>query len=1529
MSNNPTNSADLGSAFATVGYVYKPDGMQQFIAGARRGEQAIARLTQAQQTPLNFQSAIGQLHQAQQSLQQIGTSAERVRAILNQRGALGLTEQAQQSREALDRLEHKAESLRAKIASIGIDPAKLRNLLDAEGRVRETVQVRAGDASFAEQQRRILQRDFGRVASPTAADSRFESLLKGAEPGTRLADADDINAAKALVEETARYADELKRVEAQQRALERSSTPDRQSRSIEAATAALREYEQAIERATTAQRQRAQAEQRIAQLEGRTTRLNQAATADPESRASYLAVQAAEQLRVAKERQAAATQTVTQATQQQAAAEARLLAIEERLTGVRQPTTQIRVQDVSDRTLQLETERQRTAELGRQSAELLKQGQLEQAGAQRLSAVASKEANIAAAQQTAAARIGAATQRTEQVRIQTAARVESAEKQAAARIQQAHLAAHARVEAARIQSASRLEAQEKRIAAQQERAARSSQFPLPRTFAGFTGGGIVQALGAAGIVTSLDQVIGKARELAEESTTLAKRAETIAPAYEDAAAKAGVASDELLRKLKDASRGTISETNLQIGANRALITEIVADSQQLADLLTIARERGKRLGVDTQEAFRRIVEGIGKNETELLDELGILPNSQRAYKAYADSIGISADQLTKQQKALALTNDILASNRDLLKESGQAALDNADLQAQAAVRREEALARLGKSLIPAQTALAGTTADIFDLLSGQSGEKRQELDDQLLQSSDSFEQYGARVNAVNQAIAASIGTISKQMFGLDIIPDVLSDVLPAVVREEFELRKEIEAADGALLNYEGELRKAAAAHKEHADAATVDADAQKAFTDAVADAGRANTDALERRADALVDAEERYQDRVADLNERAVEATQETQESINETIADGARERAEIVGDNAEQLVEIEQNYQEQVQDAQEQYAERRADLIKNYQRRESDEAERFREEQAQAERDATTSLLQSRANFFDRLFEMTNRRGGGGKRAQEGARRAREQAIAEASAAGLDAQGRAEYIRAREEQILDKLERDRANAQKVRDSQRGGQLSREQAQQQVQESAGYQKEAEQATLDAIKEASADRQRQRDQEQARRREDFEEQLGDLDENHADQLAKLKESHDEQLAETQRANAERLQEFDRRQRERIQQIEEHGREQQASIQKHLDEEKIEVAKARAEIEEEYQESLNRIRDDLNERAQEIFYPEETQRRQLEEAYRTLGDQLGYAFVEQLKARITGSTMPGDADLGVGGTAATAPTGGTSGPRTRNRGSRVGVKTDPILSDQAIDTLVAGGTQTDGFSSARESTGTHQGVDIAAKEGTPIKSPIDGTVQYLADHPVFGKRVIVSGPNGEYYFGHIRRASVPNGAQVRRGQQVAEVGKTGTHGIGAHLHLQYRPRAGAAPVDPTQTLENMVGAAPSSGGAGSGTSRAQSFTRPSRTFQPVQRPQMAVSGGPAQAINWDQEMRLDETLRQPIAPTSGAPNIQISNSIPLNFAGAVFSGGMSEADVRRVFEPMLDNAILNLDQTISQQLQNKMIQGPVRS
>ena len=99
-------------------------------------------------------------------------------------------------------------------------------------------------------------------------------------------------------------------------------------------------------------------------------------------------------------------------------------------------------------------------------------------------------------------------------------------------------------------------------------------------------------------------------------------------------AKASIAID----KLNAATNGTLSNYDLFQQANNAMILGVTRNSDEMADLFSMAKKLGDALGRDTASSVESLVTGIGRQSRMMLDNLGIVVDTKKAYKDYASEL---------------------------------------------------------------------------------------------------------------------------------------------------------------------------------------------------------------------------------------------------------------------------------------------------------------------------------------------------------------------------------------------------------------------------------------------------------------------------------------------------------------------------------------------------------------------------------------------------------------------------------------------------------------------------------------------------------------------------------------------------------------------------------------------------------------------------------------------------------------------------------------------------------------------------
>jgi murein DD-endopeptidase MepM/ murein hydrolase activator NlpD len=140
----------------------------------------------------------------------------------------------------------------------------------------------------------------------------------------------------------------------------------------------------------------------------------------------------------------------------------------------------------------------------------------------------------------------------------------------------------------------------------------------------------------------------------------------------------------------------------------------------------------------------------------------------------------------------------------------------------------------------------------------------------------------------------------------------------------------------------------------------------------------------------------------------------------------------------------------------------------------------------------------------------------------------------------------------------------------------------------------------------------------------------------------------------------------------------------------------------------------------------------------------------------------------------------------------------------VQTFPAATGSGTLTLPVAGPVTSPFG-ARTSPTTgaqefHEGIDIGAAQGTPIRAAASGTVTFAGQMSGYGNVVIVQHAVGlQTRYAHQSAMSVTAGQTVAAGEVIGAVGATG-EATGPHLHFEVRLNGVA--VDPAPYLSTPL-------------------------------------------------------------------------------------------------------------------------------
>jgi len=181
---------------------------------------------------------------------------------------------------------------------------------------------------------------------------------------------------------------------------------------------------------------------------------------------------------------------------------------------------------------------------------------------------------------------------------------------------------------------------------------------------GNLGGLLAGGLIAGGLTMLADQAIGAAGAIYDLAKSAASF-DALKASFNDLASSAGQSADAMLASLQRASFGMISDADLMLSANKAMMLGVADTSQEMVALLDVARVRGKAMGLSVTEAFNDIVTGLGRESALILDNLGITLDLDRTYKEYAAGLDKTVSALTAVERKQALVNKVMEDSKSL------------------------------------------------------------------------------------------------------------------------------------------------------------------------------------------------------------------------------------------------------------------------------------------------------------------------------------------------------------------------------------------------------------------------------------------------------------------------------------------------------------------------------------------------------------------------------------------------------------------------------------------------------------------------------------------------------------------------------------------------------------------------------------------------------------------------------------------------------------------------------------------------
>lgn len=273
--------------------------------------------------------------------------------------------------------------------------------------------------------------------------------------------------------------------------------------------------------------------------------------------------------------------------------------------------------------------------------------------------------------------------------------------------------------------------------------------------------------------------------------------EKINQQFETLTAQAGLSSVEMKEGIEKAVGETISLNDALTLANKAIV-ELGPAASKLPQLFALARTATIAFGGTVQENFSGMAQAIATGNLRLLKHMGIIIDTDKAYRVYAQSVGTTVNAMSQSEKQQALMNAVLEKGKESFKGIG----DNAGTATEAYQKLKVSITEIGEAF----AAFVSKTGLVKGAMEGMASVFKGIANSIKADLGDGAEQANAKLFLLNRQLkeleesrdrakAGNEGWLQKIFGGADV--DLIEKRISSLKGQIAEVQTQKEAADKA------------------------------------------------------------------------------------------------------------------------------------------------------------------------------------------------------------------------------------------------------------------------------------------------------------------------------------------------------------------------------------------------------------------------------------------------------------------------------------------------------------------------------------------------------------------------------------------------------------------------------------------------------------------------------------------------------------------------------------------------------------